>query len=532
MKTKLANAIIGLLLLFVYSCFNKTANTERIVRDFVKEQEEKVKLHQSHINESYWQMALQVQNEDSLLDYLSLLLQQHSIYQELQACKEPLFNDFSDFEFLKKVRESGFVKDKLLLKQVDVLWELFLASQLGYNNIEERRAEILKQLLELNQRTERAWRMNDSLWTCYQSNILDLHSDLKELALSSNDFAAKMGFNNYFSFILEDSKMNEKSWTNLISSIDSVTRSDYIVLIKESEKFLCDSFGLKKDALTLKHYDLLFKQCRWPKNWNKSITVDELKNQTKELFLSYGLNLEPYVENSNICMAKNDSNGRSIVLNCDNFYDIRCCYASYNTELDKVLFMTELGEVAASAIIEESVPYFLRGPNHIVESGMRSLWGNIPYISADARQVLHLNKPQYQLAFSADHSWYLYRLRYLLVIAQMEHEILDNPEQDFSKLYWSLVEKYMLIEVPERFQNDYWVNDRNLILMDGSVQYELMGAILAGHIWHTLEKEEDEKLIELLRYSERDINLYNKIETLTKESINPSYIKGLYTEEG
>ncbi|MCU4165010.1 hypothetical protein [Carboxylicivirga caseinilyticus] len=510
----------------------KTANTERIVRDFVKEQEEKVKLHQSLINESYWQMALQVQNEDSLLDYFSLLLQQHSIYQELQSCKEPLFNDFSDFEFLKKVRESGVLKDKLLLKQVDELWKLFLASQLGYNKIEEQRADILKQLFELNQRTQKAWRKNDSLWMYYQSNILNLHSGLKKLVLSSNDFATQMGYNNYFSLILEESKMNELSWTNMIASIDSITRSDYIVMKKESEKFLCDSLGLKRNVLTFKHYDLLFKQCRWPINWHKSISVDELKNQTNKLFLSYGLDLKHYVDKSNIYLAKNDSVGRSIVLNCDNFYDIRCCYASYNTELDKVLFMTELGEVAASAIIDESVPYFLRGPNHVVESVMRNLWGNLPYISADARRVLHLNKPEFQIAFSTDHSWYLYRLRYLLVIAQMEHEVLDNPDQNFTKLYWSLVEKYMLIKVPERLQDDYWVNDRNLMLMDGSVQYELMGAILAGHIWHTMTNEEDEKLIELLWYSASDIDMYNKIEALTKETINPAFIKGLYTEEG
>jgi len=534
LRTSLANISIGLLFLLLSSCFNKTANTERLVRDFIKEQEEKVKPYQTQLNDSYWKMAKHADDDDSLLNYCSHLLKQHGVFMELQSGIAPLFNDFSDYQFLKKVRESGVVKDELLRRQMDVLWRLFQSSGQGHDSIENQRASLVKRLTDLNKSKSQGWRYNDSIFEGYQVGIQELHSELNELVKLVNEYAQGTGYDNYFSYLIDDSEMDMGYRNNLIHLIDSATRKDYLTIKKEAERILCDSLKLPKNQLGFRHYNFFFRECKWPENWSNIRTRNGIKTYCDEVFKLYGFGVNKYIEGAIINSNARGDACRSIVLNCDNYYDIRCCCNAPLDDKGLVTFLKHIGQLTSYSQVEENIPYFLRQPSPIVKRGLEVFWGNLPMVSHHVQEEMKLDHPTHRFDFSVDNPWFLFRLRYLLVIAEMEKEILNHPEQDLTMFYWNLISQYMLINVPDKLQHAEWVSEPNLLLLDGSAQHELLSYVWAAHVYHEIRTDQNARVNfeNSFLVSGNRFPWYIQIKGLSGKALNPAFLKCLYMEEG
>ncbi len=526
-----ANYTLSLLFLLLSSCFNKSANTDALVRDFIGEQEEKVKLYQTEFNKSYWQFAQQVDNSDSLQNFCRSLHRKQGLYMELQSNIGQLFSDFSDYRFLMGVKQSGLVNDQLLNRQIEELLNRFKASNYGHDSIELKRSELIESFTLLNNHKSLNWRRNDTLFNDFKKQLQLLHYDLNAFLISANKFAVLAGYDNYFDFVMERNEVTKSNSRKVLNQIELSTRLDYRRLKEKAEQLLCDSLNLNSSDLKLKHYYYFMQQYQHPNQWNRERSSIGIKSSCAEVFREYVEGFESYIDKAVVAGCK-QGRYKSIILNCDNYYDLRSYCTTPLTDRGMVLYLGDMGRLLAAAEVDSSVPYFLRQHNPIIEEAIASFFTNLSFVSEKVRRKLELGHLEDQLDCGIQNPWLLFKIRYLLVLAEMEQEMFENPDQDLTVLFWSKIEQYLFINIEKQKQNAEWINDPYILALDGSARIDLYSIVLASQFLYASNKFNDFKVSfndDFLAYG-NSIPWDELVKRLTGEGINPEYLKYIYQE--
>lgn len=528
---KYAKLSYGLLFLLLPSCFNKSANTEALVRDFIREKEKKVKLYQTDLNESYWQYALQVESSDSLQVYCHELMRQQGFKMGLESGIEQLFTDFSDYNFLKGIRASGLIKDQLVNRQLSELLKKYSATKHGHDSIEVYRARLLEYYVSLNRNKDLNWRQNDALFESYISQLRSLRYEVKAYLFSANNFAKELGRETYYDFLLSNNEMSSIKLNELLRQIESVSRSDYKRLKQWADTQMCDSLGLELPQLRLKHYLHLLEQHRYPKAWNTSRTSVGIKGVCADMFREYGFDMDSFIDQYRMTEGLTGGQYKSFILNCDNYYDLRChCKIPFNDQ-GMLMCLGDLGFILSAAEVDPSVPYFLREHHPIIKKSISSYFYNLPYVSESARLKLGLPLLQNDLVAGINNPWLLFKIRYLLVLADMERAMYEDPDQDLTSYYWSKVSEYLFINTPLDHQHSEWINNRYLLSLDGRAPLELCSIVLASQYLQASESNADFQF----SFSD-DFLIYGNamawsdlLRRLTGEDLTAEYLHHFYT---
>jgi Zn-dependent M32 family carboxypeptidase len=129
------------------------------------------------------------------------------------------------------------------------------------------------------------------------------------------------------------------------------------------------------------------------------------------------------------------------------------------------------------------------------------------------------------------------RVRNKLMILEFENSIYTNPEQDFNGLWWDLVRKYEMLDVPDQKLPAAWSSVRHIILQSGSFQNYLVGDLIAAQFLQYIKKNcytEGKNLYvgnkeigkffrEKVFYYGNAKNWYQLIEEATGEKLNAGY---------
>ncbi len=393
-----------------------------------------------------------------------------------------IFSDTAVFARLKEIKESGKVKDSLLLRQLNILYNSFLGNQWDEKKLEE----LINAQTRLEQKysTFRASidgkKLTDNeiesvLKTSANSKELEKHwlaskqvgdsvgADVIRLVKMRNEMAHSLGFANFHDMSLRLSDQDPELIEKLFDELDSLTRNTFAALKANIDSVLAAKCKISEQQLMPWHYQNRFFQ-EAPSIYNIDLDSYYAKHDVVKLstdfYAGIGLDVTEILANSDL-YEKEGKYQHAFCTHIDRSGDVRIVCNIRNNDQWMGTTLHELGHGVYDKNIDMQLPYYLRTPAHtFTTEAIAMIFGRLssnPYwlrdnagISAEEadriKQDVKNNLRLQQLVFS----------RWSQVMFRFEKSMYANPDQDLNKLWWDLVEKYQLVKKPEGRNNADW----------------------------------------------------------------------------
>ena len=156
--------------------------------------------------------------------------------------------------------------------------------------------------------------------------------------------------------------------------------------------------------------------------------------------------------------------------------------------------MHELGHAIYELGFDEKLPWLLREPpSGIATEAIALLLNRQAYRYNSLRQLVGHSVVKEPLMKRAEESFKRRQLilsRFVLVLTFFERDLYRNPNQDLNQLWWSLVNKYQKIRIPnDRKNKNDWAAKFHIGLAPVYSFSYLLGEMFASAIEETLVKE-------------------------------------------
>ncbi|HPT15360.1 MAG TPA: M2 family metallopeptidase, partial [Bacteroidales bacterium] len=216
-----------------------------------------------------------------------------------------------DFAVLKKIKDSGAVKDELLARQLTVLYNAYLGAQVDtsklnaiiklQSQVEQKysnfRANVNGKQLTDNQVEDILKTSVDSkelqqAWEGHKAIGPVVADDVKKLAIMRNEIAKELGFNNYHEMSLKLSEQDPEQISKLFDELDNLTRDSFTTLKDEIDTYLANRLKIKKEELMPWHYQNRFFQeapAIYSVDLDKYYKGQNIEKLTTDYYASIGL---------------------------------------------------------------------------------------------------------------------------------------------------------------------------------------------------------------------------------------------------
>jgi peptidyl-dipeptidase A len=423
-----------------------------------------------------------------------------------------IFSDSADFAKLKELKESGLVKDSLLARELELLYNSYLGAQVDttllakqikmeteiskkYSNF---RANVNGKELTDNQVEEILHSSKNSkelqaAWEGHKMIGPLVAEDIIKLVKHRNMIAQKIGFTNYHEMSLKLSGQDPAEVTAIFDELDNLTRGNFAQLKNDIDTYFANYYHLKISDLKPWHY-----QNRYFQEAPEIYTVDFDKFYEKQdpvkLVASFydgiGLNVDAILAKSDL-YEKPGKNQHAFSTDIDREGDVRTLD---NVKPDSYWMNTllhELGHGVYSYYNDRNLPFTLRDAAHtFTTEAIANMFGrlatdpvwmkNMGIIDSiecnKITDVSHKALRLQQLVFS----------RWAQVMYRFEKSMYEDPEQDLNQLWWDMVEKYQLLAKPEGRNMPDWATKIHVALYPCYYHNYLLGEILASQWYNYL----------------------------------------------
>lgn len=388
------------------------------------------------------------------------------------------------FSQLKSFKESGKIKDPVLARQLDVVYNQFLANQADIallnkiisksTNLErmygEYRASLRGKSITDNDvenilRTSTDNTELQQVWESHKGIGRVVEKDLIELVKMRNEVAQSLGFENYHSMSLELSGQDPKQITAILDELDSLTKDAFSQLKDEMDEAFAKRYKVKREELMPWHYQGRYFQEApnlYPIDLDKFYEGKDLEKLTADFYHSIGLDINKMMSKSSL-YPQEGKNQHAFCIDIDGDGDVRvlCNLASNEQWMGTMLH--EFGHAIYAQTHDEnrSLPYSLRDAAHIFTTeAVAMIFGRLSRNAAWMQKSLGLTDEQKESieeeCFKSLRLQQVVFSRWVQVVYRFEKEMYANPDQDLNGLWWNLVEKYQQIRKPEgRNEPDY-----------------------------------------------------------------------------
>jgi peptidyl-dipeptidase A len=478
------------------SCTNETKRMEKELAAFIDSLEARVKPIEAGAALAYFNAAVTGKEEE------------YARSSEMNIALSKLYADKAAFTKLKEFKDSGKIKDTLFIRQMNLLYNSFLANQVDEKKME---ALILAQTrLEQKYSTFRAVvngkkltdneiesvlktaTNNAELQNCWLASkqIGDsVAPDVVGLVKMRNEIARELGFSNYHEMSLKLSDQDPIQIEQLFNELDSLTRDNFIALKEEMDAVLARKYGIKPEKLMPWHYQNRFFQeapAIYDVDLDSYYADKDVAELTKVYYAGIGLDVTGILANSDL-YEKEGKYQHAFCTHIDRSGDVRVvCNVKSNSQWMGTM-LHELGHGVYDQNINMALPFFLRTPAHtFTTEAIAMLFGRLasnPYwlrdnagiSEADAEkisQAVQKNLRLEQLVFS----------RWSQVMFRFEKGMYENPDQDLNQLWWDLVEKYQLLKKPEGRNNADWASKIHIASYPCYYHNYQLGELLASQL--------------------------------------------------
>jgi peptidyl-dipeptidase A len=495
--------VFSLAILLLVSCTPGTKKMEKELQTFIDSLELRVKPVETGANLAYFDAAVTGKAEE------------YDKSSELNIKLSKIYADKAAFAKLKTFKESGKIADSLLIRQMNVLYNNFLANQVDEKKMEEliraqtkleQKYSTFRAKVDSKKFTDNAIESvlknstnNKELEKCWLASkqIGDsVASDVIKLVKMRNEIARELGFSNYQEMSMKLSDQDPAQIEKLFDELDSLTRVTFTALKAEMDVVLAKKYKVKPEALMPWHYQNRFFQ-EAPAIYNVDLDSyfadKDVVKLAKDYFAGIGLDVTGILSKSDL-YEKEGKYQHAFCTHIDRSGDVRvvCNVKNNNQWMNTMLH--ELGHGVYDQNIDMKLPYFLRTPAHtFTTEAIAMLFGRLssnPYwlrdnvgisaeeadrISTDVSKSLQLE----QLVFS----------RWCQVMFRFEKSMYADPDQDLNKLWWNLVEKYQLLKKPAGRNNADWASKIHIALYPCYYHNYQLGELLASQLQATINTQ-------------------------------------------
>jgi peptidyl-dipeptidase A len=419
------------------------------------------------------------------------------------------FTDKKAFAELKEIKESNAVKDSILLRQLDLIYDGYLGKQVDTSLLATRLAmetEINKKYLNFrvkvgdkeitdNQvedilRTSKSSAELQAAWEAHKQLGPLVAEDIIKLVKHRNLIAQNLGFSNFHEMSLKLSGQDPAEVTATFDELDNLIKANFVQLKGEIDVYFVKRFGIKEADLRPWHYQNRFFQEApeiYPVNFDKYYRNQDPVKLVATFYDGIGLNVDAILAKSDL-YEKPGKNQHAFCTDIDRAGDVRTLDNIRPDSYWMNTILHELGHGVYSHYNDMSLPFTLRDAAHtFTTEAIANMFGRLATnpvwmqkmgiidsterakIIEDSRKALRLQ----MFVFS----------RWAQVVYRFEKSMYENPDQDLNKLWWDLVEKYQMIRKPEGRNMPDWATKIHIALYPCYYHNYLLGDLLASQIY-------------------------------------------------
>lgn len=419
-----------------------------------------------------------------------------------------IFTDPEGYKELKEIKDAGAVKDPILARELELMYNSFLGGQVDTLLISEQismeteiskkysnfRVTVKDQQLSDNE-VESLLRNSVSsaeLQTVWEGSKMIgpyVAEDIIKLVKHRNAIAQKTGFANFHEMSLKLSGQDPAEVTQIFDELDSLTRDNFAGLKGEIDSYYSKRYNLPVSGLKPWHYQNRYFQeapeiyrVDFDKYYEK---LDPVK-LASEYYDGMGLNVDAILSKSDL-YEKPGKNQHAFCTDIDRAGDVRTLDNIRPDSYWMNTILHELGHGVYSYYNDMSLPFTLRDAAHaFTTEAIANLFGR----KATDPQWMH-NMGIIDSAGCgkiAENSFLDLRLRMLVfsrwaqVMYRFEKSMYENPDQDLNKLWWDMVEKYQELKKPQGRNMPDWATKIHIALYPCYYHNYLLGELLASQI--------------------------------------------------
>jgi len=473
---------------------------EAQLKDFIAAHVEKIKPLEKQQNLAWWEAY--TTGNAAAFDRLSELT--------LQLCR--IRSDPKEFAFLKDLKGSGEVQDPLLARQLVVLYNSYLPNQIE--------PELLKQIVELGTQIEKNFgsfrgsiegkkvtdneivdilktetdsAKREKAWLASKQVGEAVAPDLIRLVKLRNQAARKLGFDNFHTMSLAIGEQDVKDVDKVFDELYELTNKPFAKLKTEVDGILARRYGVSPKELMPWHYhDRFFQEA--PMVYNIDLDAyykdKDVKKLAEGFYAGIGLPVDAILANSDL-YEKEGKNPHAFCTHIDREGDVRVLCNLKNDEYWMETILHELGHGVYDKYLDYGTPYLLRMPAHtLTTEGMAMFFGRLSRNPAWMQETLGLSKAQRaEIERVSDKYMQLKQLvfaRWDMVMYYFEKGLYANPDQDLTKLWWDLVEKYQMVKRPPNRSNPDWAAKIHFSTSPCYYHNYMLGEMFASQLHHTI----------------------------------------------
>ncbi|MBI3928839.1 MAG: M2 family metallopeptidase [Armatimonadetes bacterium] len=491
-----ASLLAGLLWITAMSAAAQDAQTEfRTIRDAYLEKYRPLSIQ---AGEAWWEASTTGSDE--------AFARRKQADEALSA----LHSDREVFSRLVALRKSGGVRDPQLKRELEVMYLTFLPKQADPElnrriialeaDVEQifntHRSTVdgktltendVRDILKATKDTELARKA----WTAYMDVGRKVEDKLKELVKLRNEVARKLGYDNYFTMMMEVQEFDADELLALFDELDRLTREPFTRLKSEIDRSMTARFGIQEAGLRPWHTgDLFFQEA--PDLSQVSLDAMYRSKDPVKLseahYESMGLEVDSILARSDL-YEKEGKSPHAFCTSIDRARDVRVlCNVKPNANWMDTMHH-ELGHGVYDLYVDEKVPFILHGPAHILTTeGMAMLFGALTQSSEFIDKVVappqELRSAYIEEARRSLRAEKLIFSRWAQVMFRFEREMYRNPDQDLNQLWWGLKKKYQLLNPPEDMAGADYGAKVHVVVAPVYYHNYLLGDLFAAQVWH------------------------------------------------
>lgn len=438
--------------------------------------------------------------------------------QEAENRIDALLADPVNFQKLSTLRERGGIGDRIVARQVEVLYLRCLEKQVDSLLLQEMNAksntiekafnafrpkvgdeeisgnEVRKVLLKSADSGER-----QAAWEGSKGVGAVVEKDLLELVALRNRAARELGFANYHVMKMFLSEQKQGDILKLFDELDELTREPFRQAKSEIDQKLAKHCGVAVEELRPWNYHDPFFQdspAVFGADLDGLYREQDVLKICRVFYAGIELPIEDVLARSDL-FEKPGKSPHAFCTDIDRDGDVRVLANVVPSERWMETMLHELGHaVYSSKNIPKTVPYLLRDASHILTTeGIAMMFGRLSKnglwqekmniasedpatrkkVSGDAARVLR----NQLLIFS----------RWCQVMLWFEKGLYEDSKQDLNKLWWDLVEKYQMVQRPEGRDAPDYASKIHIVVAPVYYHNYMMGELFASQLHHAIARD-------------------------------------------
>ncbi|MGD8500791.1 MAG: M2 family metallopeptidase, partial [Phycisphaerales bacterium] len=484
-----------------------------------------------------------------------------------------VYSNPREFALLRDMKESGQVRQAILARQLNVLYNAYLGNQIepgllkeivdlstqiekdfstfrgkieGEKVTDNQIKEILKTQIDSGKRKQ--------AWLASKQVGAEVAEDLIRLVKLRNKAAEKLGFENYHTMSLTIGEQDVKELDNIFGELYELTNGPFAELKADLDKKLAANCGVEVSELTPWHYhDPFFQET--PMVYELDLDAyykdKSIKGLAAEFFAGIGLDVESVLAKSDL-YEREGKNPHAFCTDIDKEGDVRILCNIKDNEAWMETTLHELGHAVYDKYHDRRVPYLLREPAHaFTTEAIAMFFGRLSRNPVWMQQMLNLSDQQRREIEKVSGKYAQLKqiifARWAMVMYNFEKQLYANPDQDLNSLWWRMVEKYQFVGKPEGRDEPDWAAKIHFTAAPCYYHNYMMGELLASqlhhHIVHRIMKLASDENVSYVRqrkagnflaknvFEAGDVYHWNEmIRRATGERLTPKYFVTQFVE--